>query len=198
MRITYLPTGQVDTTLTPASDLSAANAVLAPTIAQVERLANASKIANFDFWELMNWMFVSNYWGLLADFGQLSPTTFTYSPTTLISEAPVPYDSTYNIFVNETLFDSYYAYLLHTVLPLFGYHLPAFSPLNETNKMSESIVSLLLLYACTDLQLKSSEGLVISVIVADWALITSIYAIALFAGAWYEQLHKEDGNDFYF
>ena len=142
----------------------------------------------------MNWMFVSNYWGLLADFGQLSPATFTYNATSFISEVPVRYDSTYNIFVNQTLFDSYYAYLLHTVLPLFGYTLPAFSPLNDTNKMSESIVSLLLLYSCTDLQLKSTEGLVISVIVADWALITSIYAIALFAGAWYEQLHKDDGE----
>src|SRR5271154_6629327 len=44
MRIAFLPTGQIDTTLTSPSDLSAANAVLAPTIQLVEQFANAQTI----------------------------------------------------------------------------------------------------------------------------------------------------------
>jgi len=195
MRIVFLPTGQVDTTLTLPSDLTAANTVLAPTIQLVEQAANSSNIPNFNFWELMNWMFVSQYWAFLADFGQLSPTTFTYNAATgtVISYNPVSYLSTYNIFVNDTLFDIYYSYLLNTVLPLFRATFPEFSPLNENNQMSESNVSLKLLYACTDLQLKSSSNLVISVLVADWALITWLWTLALLAGAWYEQLHRDDG-----
>ena len=59
MRIAFLPTGQIDTTLTSPSDLSTANAVLAPTIQLIEQAANASNIPNFNIWELMNWMFVS-------------------------------------------------------------------------------------------------------------------------------------------
>src|SRR5271154_997559 len=172
MRITFLPTGHVDTTVTLPSELSLANTLLAPTIQQVKQLANTSNIPNFDFWELMNWMFVSQYWALLADFGQLSPSTFTYNSSTgaVVSYNPVSYPTTNNIFVNDTLFEIYHAYLLNTVLPLFGAKLPEFSPLSDINQMSDSNVSLNLLYACTDLQLKSSEGLVISVIVADWAL----------------------------
>jgi hypothetical protein len=195
MRIAFLPTGQIDTTVTSPSDLSAANAVLAPTIQLVQQFANASNIPNFNFWELMNWMFVSQYWALLADFGQLSPTTFTYNASTgtVISYNPVSYPSTYNIFVNDTLFDIYYSYLLNTVLPLFGAKLPEFSPLNQTNQISASNVSLKLLYACTDLQLKSSQNLVVSVVVADWALISMVFGIALFLGAWYEQLRIHDG-----
>ena len=194
MRITFLPTGQVDTSLTPPSNLSAANAILAPTIQRVEQAALAANISNFDFWELMNWVFVSHYWALLADFGQLAPSTFTYnSAGNVVSYTPISYPTTNNIFVNGTLFDVYYSYLSNTVLPLFRATLPAFTPLSETNKMSLNDVSLQLLYSCTDLQLKSSQNLVISIIVADWALISGAFTIVLFFGTWYEQLHRDDG-----
>jgi len=197
VRITFLPTGQVDTTRTSQSSLNAANALLNPTIQAIGSFANSSHIPDFNFWQLINWMFVSQYWALLADFGQVAPEPFTYdSSGTFVSYNPVPYPSTNNIFVNDTLFDIYYSYLLHTVLPLFQIQLPDFSPLNQTNQLSNSDVSLKLLYACQDLQLKSSSNLVISVLVADWALITSMFAIAVFMGAAYERLHREDG--FYF
>jgi hypothetical protein len=194
MRIFFLPTGQVDTTLTSPTDLNNANTALAPTIQLVSQAA--SHIPNFQFWELMNWMFVSHYWALLADFGQVAPATFIYNVTTgtVESYTPVVYSSANNIFVNDTLFDVYHAYLLNTVLPLFGYVLPEFNPLNETNQLSNNNVSLKLLYSCTDLQLKSFQGFVVSIFVADWALITTLYALVLFAGAWYEQLHRQDGS----
>lgn len=142
----------------------------------------------------MNWMFVSHYWMLLLDFGQVSPSTFDYNSLgVFVNYGPIRYPTTYNIFVNESLFEIYSSYLRDTILPLFGYQLPQFDALNSTNHMNESEVSLKLLYSCTDLQLKSSEGLVISVIVADWAMITSVYAIALFMGAWWMQ-RDDEGN----
>ena len=106
----------------------------------------------------MNWMFVSHYWMLLLDFGQVSPSTFDYnSAGVFVNYGPIRYPTTYNIFVNETLFEIYTSYLRDTILPLFGYHLPEFDALNSTNHMNESEVSLKLLYSCTDLQLKSSD-----------------------------------------
>jgi hypothetical protein len=131
---------------------------------------------------------------LLLDFGQVAPTVFQYDLRgNLVNSEPTRYPSTNNIFVNDTLFEIYSSYLRHTVLPLFGYHLPEFSPLNATNKINGTDVSLKLLYSCKDLQLKSSEGLVISILVADWAFIASLYAIAIFLGAWWEQKKNEDG-----
>jgi hypothetical protein len=195
MRITFLPTGQVDNSTTPASNLSVANQILAPTIQDITRLADTANIANFDFWELMNWLFVSHYWALLLDFGQVSPSTFQYDAAgDVVNYGPVRYPSTNNIFVNDTLFNVYAEYLQTTILPLFKYHLPEFSQLNNTNQINATDVELKLLYSCTDLQLKSSEGLVISIIVADWALITSLYAIALFIGGWWTQRKSEDGE----
>jgi hypothetical protein len=192
--IVYQPTGQVDLNQTLQSDLLNASKILAPTIQNINRIAASRNITNMDFWQLMNWLFVSHYWMLLLDFGQVSPSTFEYNAAgDFISYGPIRYPTTYNIFVNETLFDIYASYLENTILPLFGYHLPQFAELNSTNHMNESEVSLKLLYTCTDLQLKSSQNLVISVLVADWAMITSVYAIALFAGAWWMQ-RSEEGN----
>ena len=144
----------------------------------------------------MNWIFVSQYWGLLLDFGQVSPTTFRYSPAgNLIDYGPVRYPATNNIFVNDTLFYIYSNYLYNTILRLFGYHFPQFNPLNSTNKMNATDVSFKMLYCCQDLQLKSSESLVISILVADWAFMTSLYTIILFAGTWWE-MRKNHGESF--
>ena len=196
MRIVFSPTGQVDTTLTSPADLNASNSILAPTIQEITLAANAAKVPDFDFWQLINWIFVSHYWALLADFGQVAPATFTYNTTTgqVENYTPVVYPATNNIFVNDTLFEAYYHYLQTTILPLFNAVLPKFNPLSETNQLTDSNVSLKLLYYCTDLQLKSSQNLIVSVIVADWALITSVFAVVLFVGAWYEQLHRTDGS----
>src|SRR5271163_4134584 len=121
MKITFLPTGKVDTTLTPTSNLTLANAILSPTIQTITNLAANRRIPNFDFWELMNWMFVSHYWTLLLDFGQVAPSTFLYDASgNLVNYGPVQYAPTNNIFVNETLFETYSTYLQSTVLQLFG------------------------------------------------------------------------------
>jgi len=192
MRIAFLPTGQVDMTLTSPSDLAAANQLLAPTIQLVNQFATASNLQDFDFWVLISWIFVSHYWITLLDFGQLAPSTFTYNETTgaIESYAPIRYPSTNNIFVNQTLFEIYSAYLHNVIIPLFEYGdvFPSeFSQLSDTNQLTGRNLSLEILYSCTDLQLKTPGDLVISVLVADWAFISTFYALILLGGGWLEK-----------
>lgn len=71
--ITFLPTGEIDTTRTSEQDMSRANSILAPTIQILQ-----SVIPGFDFWKLANWIFVSWYWMILYDFGQIGPTVHLY------------------------------------------------------------------------------------------------------------------------
>jgi len=168
----FLPNGTLDTTRTDPGNLTNANLVLAPVNQTVSGAAASLKIPNFDFWQLISWMFVSQYWTGLLDFGQISgPALFDAQGNA------VPGTPTYNIFVNETLFQGYQSYLRTTVLPLFGYTVPAFNPLSDTNQLNDSVVSLEVLYFCTDVQLKDAAGVVISLIVADWAMITALYGL---------------------
>jgi len=143
----------------------------------------------------MNWIFVSHYWLTLLDFGQLSPATFTYNTTTGVAEsyAPILYPSTYNIFVNETLFNIYSSYLLNTIILLFEYGdvFPSeFSQLSSTNQLTRTNVSLEILYSCTDIQLKSPADLIVSILVADWAFISTFYALVILSGRWLEKGKK--------
>jgi hypothetical protein len=178
--ITFDPSGQA----TSASSLefyNDINNILSPTIARMEQLATLGNVANFNFWELMNWMFVSQYWLLLLDFGQIAPSTFHYDAHgSRLDYGPVRYSPEYNIFYNATLFDQYNSYLRQTILPLFNYKFPNFLPLDDSNRMNATNVSLKMLYTCTDLQLKDSAGLIISLIVADWAMLTSLFAVVVF------------------
>jgi hypothetical protein len=178
--VTFLPSGKVGSS-SPPGFLNDTNAILAPTIASMSQTAAAANIPNFDFWELMNWMFVSQYWLLLLDFGQIAPSTFNYdSQGTRLDYGPVRYSPEYNIFHNAALFDQYNSYLRQTILPLFGYSsFPDFLPLNDSNRMNATTASLQMLYTCTDLQLKDSTGLVISIIVADYGMIASLSTVIL-------------------
>jgi len=192
--ITFLPSGQVLSS-TPALFLSQVNVVLAPTISYIQGLATAAGVTNFNFWELMNWLFVSQYWLLLLDFGQIAPSTFQYTTSgDLLNYGPVRYSATNNIFVNDTLFEAYNSYLRDTVLPLFTYTLADFYPLNATNQMNATTVSLKMLYTCSDIRLKDSAGLIISVIVADWGMISSVLTIGLFILAAWRLRREPDGK----
>ena len=185
MKITFLPTLGVDVSKSP--NFHAANTTLAPTIATINSAATQAHIADFDFWELMNWMFVVHYWGLLMDFGQVAPTTWNWTGGELQDYGPIRYSSAYNPFVNETLFRIYYDYFNSTILSLWGLSsFPELAQLNETNQLSQSTVSLRTLYSCSDLNLKSSQNLVISLIVADWALHDIFLAVLLAIGVYIE------------
>ena len=192
--VTFLPSGKVATS-SPAGFFNSVNTVLAPTISNIQTRANATNVTNFDFWELMNWMFVSQYWLLLLDFGQIAPSTFNYDDKgNRLDYGPVRHSAQNNIFVNDTLFDQYNSYLRHTVLPLFGYSLADFLPLNNTNRMNQTTVSLKMLYTCSDIRLKDSAGLVISVIVADWGMISSVVALGLLVLATWQLRKVTDGD----
>jgi len=194
LKIIFLPTGEVDLIQTNMTGFNLFNEILNPTISLINGYAARANITDFDFWRLMNWMFVSHYWTILLDFGQVSPTTFQYDDSgILIGDGLVKYPATNNIFVNETLFAIYSSYLTNTVLPLFNYTLPPFEPLNRTNAIKTSEVTFKMLYSCTDLQLKSSGSLVVSVMVASWAFITSLYALLVSIGSKWE-LRKEEGR----
>lgn len=183
--ITFLPTGQVESS-SPPGFYDRVNTLLAPTISSIQSRATAVNISNFNFWELMNWVFVSQYWLLLLDFGQRAPATFQYDASgDLLSYGPVKYSAETNIFVNETLFDSYNSYLRSTIFPLFDYAAAEFLPLNDTNRLQVNSTTLKYLYTCTDLKLKAPLSLIVSVIVADWGLISPAFSIFFFLlGVW--------------
>jgi hypothetical protein len=193
-------TGQITLSLmgkveaeSPVGFLNTVNEVLAPTINEILSIAAAANVTNFDFWEFMNWIFVSQYWLILLDFGQIAPSTFEYDDQgNVLNYGPVKYTPENNIFVNGALFDYYNSYLRNTILPLFGYTLGEFLPLNETNRMNETTTSLKILYTCSDLELKTPFKLIISVLVADWGLISSMITVVFFIlGAWkaHEVIH---------
>jgi len=189
--IVFLPNLGLD--VSASTGFIGANATLFPTIGNMSAQVAQAGVTNFNFWELINWIFVVQYWGLLADFGQIAPTMWDWTNGTLQNYGPISVPATNNIFVNESLFELYYDYFNSTVAPLFGAVFPPFEPLSETNQLGQSNVSLRTLYACSDLTLKSSQSVVISLIVADWVFITSFFTIALVIGTFLHTRGNENG-----
>jgi hypothetical protein len=189
--ITYLPNGDVD----PSSQFEEANELLAPTIELVRAVALDS---TFDFWKLINWVLVSYYWMLLYNFGAIAPTTYPPGPslrgtyftgfgTPPNFSAPIQYPPTYNIFVNTTLFESYQDYLRNTLLPIsrrfsYGATIPPFLPIGENNHLQSVPISFLTTYSCSETQIKGWVSVIISVLVADYALITGAYSFFVWIG----------------
>ena len=93
--ITFLANGSIDKNRTLQADLDRANSFLSPAISNLHVQLN---LTSFDFWEVINWLYVSYYWIVLADFGQTAPTIY-YDNNTLAAQLT----STNNIFVNPTL-----------------------------------------------------------------------------------------------
>jgi hypothetical protein len=181
--IIFLTSGAID----PSSDLDSANALLAPTIALLRFRTGDS---TFDIWKLFHWLYVSYYWMLLYNFGEIAPTTYGSAPQLRGSyftafgspnfSDPIQYPATNNIFINDTLFGNYSDYLRNTLLPISarfsGYpSIPPFLPINESNRLEPISISFLTTYSCTETQLKGWVSVIISVLVADYALITGAY-----------------------
>src|SRR5579859_2355812 len=79
LQVVFLPTGEVDMTQTSAADWAMVNRILSPTIALI-RLGGIAQGVDLDFWTLINWLFVSSYWSVLANLGQDRPTIYPPSP----------------------------------------------------------------------------------------------------------------------
>lgn len=160
---------------------------------------------------------MSYYWVFLYNFGEIAPTTYGYAPLPPGSDfaafgspnfsRPIHYTPTNNIFYNETLFSFYLDYLQNTLLPLnpvLGSYvtatsLPSFLPIQDGNRIQPISVSIATTYYCTVTQLKGWVSLLISVVVADWALITGAYTFFVWIGSWhrlrYFGIEKKERND---
>jgi hypothetical protein len=119
--ITFPPNGGIDQSHTV---LQQANIILQPSTEILQELVDPSS----DIWRLINWGFVTIYWMILVDFGQIAPSIYSYSDISsagLGSPIGIPHVSTVatiyppanNIFINNLLFQNYFSYLQDTLLP---------------------------------------------------------------------------------
>lgn len=186
----FLPTGELDTELTPSANLKAANVLVNETI-------------NYpiwgiptDYWRLINWIIVSDYWLTLYDLGQTS-AILSYAaapPLRFNLSAPIIQNETYNIFVNDTLFKSYSSFLLTEILPYWASGLPfpsndaaaniEIQSLSESNHLKPIPTPLYRTYSCSQREMKEWFSLLISVFAADYAIIGGTYSIFLGVAGW--------------
>jgi hypothetical protein len=157
--------GTIDTARTLQADLDRVNSFLAPAISNLHVQLSA---VPFDFWELLNWLYVSYYWIVLADFGQTAPTIYDDN-LTLAAQLT----STNNIFINQALFTRYQAYLRNTVLPLLAPIAPKLgqvSPFrdlggNNTLSFSRDECSFIRGYSCVVRSRKPWLNLVVAAVI---------------------------------
>ena len=193
--ITYLATGEIDTSRTSPVNLSIANALLEPVVSQF-RLIWGLKGKDFDFWEFANWVFVGFYWTMLSNVGQFQPVN--YAPTPL---SPLPrlntvdlskvttYDSRYNWFVNETLYQRYSNYLTNTLLPIMGYTSPGIAKLSDTNRLQPNIATIIRSYDCEIRNWKHPIDALAAVVTTVYVFTTGLFGMVIFFYEVYET-HK--------
>ena len=197
--ISYIPTGEIDMQHTSAADIDKANLLLSPTI---ELLALASGNTSFDGLQLLNWFFVTYYWCNLYALGHISPaaSTVVQSQEGFNYSFPFIYNSTNNIFENDTLFEIYSSYLRHTIIPLLrtawsNVTLPEFLPLGDDNRLEPFITTISRTYSCAERRIKPWFSVVISVTAADYALIGIAYTFYKFSVGWFQK-RKDKRNLF--
>ena len=168
--------------------LETLNRLLNPTI----QLLNdgAAKLGiQIDIWLLLNWVFVVQYWSLLYDVGQVHPTLYERAGPLPATYDPMRYSDMNNIFVNDTLFGIYRDYFESTILPIL--EVPNGSDYifqgldNSTNRLEPVDVAYFQIYSCTQMQLKKTLSLIISVIVADYTFLNPAFMLIILFGAWY-------------
>ena len=185
-------------THTSPENLTTANNLLAPTI---QLMREATGDSTFDFWRFINWIYVTYYWGFLADIGLSAPTAYDFTNSTPPAAVPfpsaaVPFPSTNNIFVNETLFQVYFEYYNSTILPIlvaqsFGQPPPVL--LNDETRFEPIQKTLLRSYICSKRETKGPLSLIISVIAGGYALIVGAYKVVLIITGWWQK-RKDDGK----
>lgn len=179
LHIAFLPNGSLDLIHTSSSDLEVTNKLLAPTMAYLQ-------VTPLQFWEVVNWLFVTFYWTILADLGQAVPTTY---PIDLNGEyvfsSPSTYLPTNNIFINETLYQIYSSFLHPTG------DVPS---LNRTIGAGLPNMTFIKSYSCTQRQLKSPINFIISVAVANYALIMGGYSFAILIAGSIQKHRRKDGK----
>jgi len=191
--INFAPDGTIDYSKTKKSDLEIVNTVMQPMITNVEIAAMRQGIV-VDFWRIVNWLFVSSYWALLADLGQTTATTYPSLPSfqgyyLMDFSSPIHHPETNNIWVNDTLYGIHSELLLGTIMPLLGSPVPlaTFAPLNETNRIHPTTTTFWRTYTCTIRKLKAPLPAIVSIIISDYAFVKGGYSLFIFLASWYEK-----------
>ena len=182
--IAFLPNGAIDFRTTSIQQYEDTTAIFQPTI-------EADFESSFSFWKAINWIFVSLYWTVLADLGQVAPTIY-YPWDQLGNSTAMP--PTNNIFVNKTLFQEYSMYLTNNVLPLLNLSIAEFLPVDDKNHLKVQNATFVRSYACLNRRTKAPLNLLISVGVADYALILGVYKLTMFLVEIYHKRKYEAGN----
>lgn len=186
--VTFLPDGSIDPS---SSDIDKANQLLPSGLDQPYT------------WSIVNWVVVSYYWVFLRNFGTLAPTTygFLHRPpeATIVAfgspnfSDPIPHNATNNIFVNRTLFQTYYD-ILRNISQLFSLISPAenytnlsafnFTPIDQggNNSLKNVDVFINATYFCNIRQVKGWPNMLVSVFIADWTLIIGAYTFFIWIG----------------
>jgi hypothetical protein len=200
LRIVFRATGEIDYTQTTPGDLNMANTILSPVIDFME-VASAVTGIPIDPWRCINWIFVSIYWTLLADLGQLAPTTYAplKNPTFYRDDFSTAWRhaSTNNIFVNETLYKIYTDLLLETILPCLNMTVPpgGIAPLSDTNQLTLGVPTFRRSYTCSVRVWRAPLTAFVSILVAQYALIRGGYAIFFFIAGWYQKRKTSKGTN---
>ena len=179
------------------TNLTRANNLFAPTIRALLTTANQVGLESIDLWQLINWMFVTQYWTLLYDFGEIQPTIYKRNDTIPRVFIPYVFPETNNIFINETLFEIYARYFRDTVIPLLtGMYQPdlTFQPLGANNRLRSTAVAFDMAYYCIESELKSPLSLVIALLVADLSMFQTAYTVIKgIVGSWQKKKNPKDG-----
>jgi hypothetical protein len=132
------------------------------------------------FWRELNFVLLSNYWMTLYDLGQIS-SVVCLNPANLSDCTEYP--SSYNIFVNNDLFQSYSSYFINTT---FGEKSGIkFLPLNDVNRLQPVNTTILRSYSCSARQIKGWFNLFVSVFAANFTIFVTAKGIVLWvAAAW--------------
>lgn len=188
--VSFLPTGELDMLHTPPGDLLNATLLLAPTIASLQ---NATGNDRMDIWKVITWVSVTDYWLVLYDLGQISPTLYNSLPDgTVDFSDPITFPSTNNIFINESLFEIFSETLNDTILPLIRLALPNTTlpesmPLTDHNQLEPYDATFYRSYTCSERRLKGWFSVMISVLAADYALIGGAYNLSIFILGWWQK-----------
>jgi len=180
-------------TLTKPEDLALANIILQPMTTLVHTFFDPT----LDIWRLINWIFVSFYWLILHDLGQIAPTTYAYEAYNIIGDpigvpnASIPaayHPPTNNIFINDTLYQIYASYMRNDLVPLGQLlSVPDFMPLDDSNQLQTLDCRFLRSYNCLERQWKGILSAVVSVLVADYALFFGAYSILILVAGWLQK-----------
>jgi hypothetical protein len=201
VEISFLPTGEIDRTRTSNKSEILANTLLEAAISPIRNIAQ-QKGVDFDFWTFINFVLVSEYWGILLSLGQNQITEYPSSSdfwnsapnTTSEFSEPVSYDSNYNIFVNATLFNIYSSYLSNTLLPLSDVPPISFEPLSDQNQFRVEPTTFLRSYTCQVMEAKEPFVAFFSVITTVYVFTAGPFHFIVFVAGYLKTRNNKEGR----